>query len=89
MLKPGEMLNAIDFFQDEFYGHPLTCGNDSQNHEILRGQVHNGVVRLVCPSCDYVQEWIPEYVEEMYKRREELMDYYNNYPFMRIIRGES
>lgn len=61
-----EILEAIDFYQDEFYGHPLTCGNDS-NHAILRGEIHEGVVYLACPTCDYVQSYIPEYVTQLYE----------------------
>lgn len=87
MLNIGEMLNAIDFFQDEFYGHPLTCGNDSQNHELLRGSVRNGQVILVCPSCDYEQEWIPQYVEDVYVRREQIIAFYETDPFMRLLTG--
>jgi hypothetical protein len=68
----NEILQAIDFFQDEYYGHPLTCDNDSQNHELLRGKKgDDGVVRLVCPSCDYVQTYIPDYVMAVWDSREE------------------
>jgi hypothetical protein len=67
-----EILRAIDFFQDEFYGHPLTCYNDSQNHALLRGKEgDNGVVYLYCPDCDYTQTHIPEYILSVWDTREE------------------
>lgn len=81
----NEILQAIDFFQDEFYGHPLTCGNDS-GHKLLRGQKgDDGVVHLVCPSCDYVQEYIPDYVMAVWDSREEIRIYYQQEPMRTIV----
>ena len=65
-----EIIQAIDFFQDEFYGHPLTCGNDS-THALLRGKKEDeGVVYLACPTCDYIQTYIPDYVLAVWDTKE-------------------
>lgn len=80
----NEILKAIDFFQDEFYGHPLTCGNDS-NHQILRGRKKDdGMVELYCKDCDYTQEYIPDYVIAVWDSREEIMIYYQQEPMKRF-----
>lgn len=34
--------------------HPLTCGRDS-NHGNLYPLFEDGVVKLICPDCDYEQ----------------------------------
>lgn len=34
--------------------HPLTCGNDS-NHGNLFPLYEDGIVKLICPDCDYTQ----------------------------------
>lgn len=59
--------------------HPLTCGTKQKHehmdlaevltnptHDILRPDIRDGAVVLVCPTCDYVQEWIPEIVTGPY-----------------------
>lgn len=35
--------------------HPLTCGNDS-NHGNLFPLYEDGIVKLICPDCDYTQD---------------------------------
>jgi hypothetical protein len=39
--------------------HPLTCGYDSR-HPKLEAIELDGKVKLVCPSCTYIQNNIPE-----------------------------
>lgn len=39
-------------------GHPLTCGNDSTHGLLMPMQIGYGV-KLVCPDCDYTQDWSP------------------------------
>lgn len=56
-----EWLGAIKKYQSCPFVHPLTCGNDS-GHDLLKGIVIKGKVMLICPDCDYTQNWIPEYV---------------------------
>jgi hypothetical protein len=80
-----EIIEAIDFYQDKFWGHSLTCGNDSR-HYVLRGKIvgeepeEQEEVILYCPTegCDYEQEWIPEYVFQVYRGREKLKSIWNN-----------
>ena len=35
--------------------HPLTCGNDS-SHGNLFPLYEDGMVKLICPDCEYTQE---------------------------------
>lgn len=53
-----EIIAKIKEHQECGFVHPLTCGNDSR-HEVLVGVVVDGKVVLKCPSCDYVQKWVP------------------------------
>lgn len=53
--------------------HPLTCGNNSAH--ILTPKIIDNKVTLVCPDCDYVQDYIPEFFltdsyDEMLKEQE-------------------
>jgi hypothetical protein len=57
-----QLLEAIRKYQSCPFVHELTCGNDSQNHESLKGIEVKGKVILICPDCDYVQNWIPDFV---------------------------
>lgn len=57
-----DWLRAIKRYQSCPFVHPLTCGNDSQNHRLLKGVEIRGRVVLVCPDCDYRQENVPSYV---------------------------
>lgn len=84
-LKPmsnDQKIEAINYWQDKAYVHPLTCGNDS-NHAELRGRIEtqdDGVeVVLYCPDCDYTQEWVPEVVYKLWQNREE---YESRHAFM-------
>ncbi len=79
---PDMVSKAVDYFQDEVPFHPLTCGNDSQNHDLLRVKVRewDGSPVLYCPTegCDYIQTWIPEMVLQAYRRDRERIDEYKN-----------
>ena len=56
-----KLLNAIRKYQSCPFVHPLTCGNNSE-HENLKGIEIKGKVILICPDCEYKQEWIPDFV---------------------------
>ena len=56
-----DIIQAVNYWQNCKGVHPLTCGNDS-NHSILKPQEKDGKVVLVCPDCDYVQDYIPEHI---------------------------
>lgn len=85
-----EQIEAIERWQKCEFVHPLTCGNDS-NHGLLVSKHINAEdvygectyekdwIILTCPDCDYVQNFIPEYIfalthfkiekfEELFKR---------------------
>jgi transposase-like protein len=53
-----EMIERIKAWQEAWWLHPLTCGNDS-SHTKLEPAERDGKVVLVCRDCDYVQEFIP------------------------------
>lgn len=53
-----EIINKVKAWQTSEYLHPLTC----TNHHILEPIEVLGKVILSCPSCNYIQEWIPEIV---------------------------
>lgn len=73
-----KVLKRIRLYQENPLFHELTCGNDS-NHGTLKGEMIKDKVVLVCPDCDYVQDYIPnfffnEQFEEEYNRQKELLD---------------
>lgn len=65
--KNSKLFNTIDKvmkFQElakQGIIHPLTCGNDS-SHKHLIATVKDGKVILMCPDCDYIQNYIPDCV---------------------------
>ena len=59
-------LAALDWFQNRAYVHPLTCGVDSKHGNLIAGVTPKGTVYLECPDCDYIQDWIPPYVVNLY-----------------------
>jgi hypothetical protein len=61
MTDNHKLLQAIKKYQSCPFVHPLTCGKDS-NHENLKGIELKGKVILICPDCDYRQEWVPDFV---------------------------
>lgn len=74
-----EQIAAINFWQDETYFHPLTCGVKS-SHEDLRGKERDGNVVLVCPTCGHEQKWIPGYVFDVYRHREHIIKARQQFP---------
>lgn len=57
-----DLLEAIKKYQSCPFVHPLTCGNDSQTHGLLKGIEIKGKVILICPDCEYKQDWIPDFI---------------------------
>ena len=56
-----DLLEAIKKYQSCPFVHELTCGNDSR-HEPLKGIEVKGDVILICPTCDYQQKHIPDFI---------------------------
>jgi len=50
----------IEEWQNSIFVHPLTCGNDSQNHDPLMPQLEKHgdefELYLVCKNCDWKQD---------------------------------
>jgi len=63
ILARQKLLQAIENWQKDGRVHPLTCGVDS-NHSLLVGFVDQGIVKLRCLDCDYVQDCVPIAVYE-------------------------
>ena len=62
-----EKIDAINRWQTNGSYHPLTCGVDS-GHEVLTPFIDendNNVV-LKCPTCGYIQNWIPTVIYDSY-----------------------
>lgn len=59
MTENETILERIRKWQEEPIFHELTCGNDS-THALLKGELREEKVVLVCPSCAYVQTNIPD-----------------------------
>lgn len=57
-------IEAIESWQNNSMFHPLTCGVDSR-HEVLRGEIRDGEVKLCCPTCGWVQNGIPAVIRGM------------------------
>lgn len=77
-MKHDIVLERIRKWQEEPVFHELTCGNDS-GHELLKGEVRENKIVLVCPSCEYVQEYIPEMFfadsfDESYNQQKKMLD---------------
>lgn len=54
-----EIIEKVARYQNSGYFYPLTCGNE-ECRGVLTVQEKDKKVILVCPSCGYVQEHIPE-----------------------------
>ncbi len=54
-----EIIKRVTNWQKAGFVHELTCGRDSR-HEALVAKEVNGSVVLVCPTCAYVQNHIPQ-----------------------------
>ena len=53
---------TIDKFQNVATFHPLTCGVNSQHENLVPRMTTSGICVLVCPTCGYVQDYIPEFI---------------------------
>ena len=58
-----EIMVKIREWQNCPYVHQMTCGNDS-THGLLEPVDRDGDVILICPDCDYEQDWIPDVVAD-------------------------
>lgn len=71
----------INLYQENPVFHELTCGNNSK-HGTLKAQIIGDKVVLICPDCEYIQTYIPDFFfndqfEIEYNKQKELMDRIN------------
>lgn len=66
---PKTKLAALRWHQERAFVHPLTCGNDSSHRVLEGGMTSEGNVYMECPDCDYIQDWIPDYVWQLFISR--------------------
>jgi len=61
LLKKCKEING---HQKNPYAHPLTCGNNSQDHALLVPMLNtqNFEIVLICPDCDYKQTNVPRHL---------------------------
>lgn len=55
-------LLAVRAWQDRAEVHPLTCGVDSRHAPLLPALAPDEQVVLVCPTCGYMQTFVPDAV---------------------------
>lgn len=72
------LLERIRKWQEEPVFHQLTCAKDSQ-HDLLKGEVREEKVVLVCPTCHTVQTYIPDIFftdgfDEAYDQQKKMLD---------------
>ena len=60
-----QIIEKVKLWQNAGFVHPLTCGKNSL-HLNLVPEERNKKVVLICPSCNYVQDSIPDYVLTTY-----------------------
>lgn len=60
-----QIIEKVNLWQSAGFVHPLTCGKNS-SHLNLVPEERNDKVVLACPNCNYVQDWIPDYVLTTY-----------------------
>ena len=75
MSENEELVRRVSEWQSNKFVHPLTCGVDSR-YDVLRAEERGGKVVLVCPTCGWVQEYMPIVIsgvtDERLKALEEL-----------------
>ena len=64
-LTNQEIIQRVNAWQSNPRIHPLTCKNNS-NHALLEPKEEDGKVVLECPTCGYVQNWIPDVILRAY-----------------------
>jgi len=57
-MKIEDKITRIIANQNNPMYHPLTCGNDSRHTPLVPVREGDNIV-LICPDCDYRQEYIP------------------------------
>jgi hypothetical protein len=67
-----EWMNAVTWWQQHDYVHPLTCRKNS-SHKLLIAERIGNDVHLRCPTCGFVQTNIPECVKKLWRRRDTLV----------------
>jgi hypothetical protein len=61
-----ELVHRVRLWQCNPLVHPLTCAADSC-HDLLRPEIRRDdgggdIVVLICPTCGFIQSWIPSVV---------------------------
>lgn len=56
-----QVVDKVNLWQNAGFVHPLTCGKNSRHRDLVPEE-RRGKVVLTCPNCDYIQNWIPDYV---------------------------
>lgn len=60
-LTNEEIIKRINDYQNFPHVHELTCGNDSRHLPLIPFD-NDGQIVLKCPTCNFIQYRIPEYV---------------------------
>lgn len=63
-----EIIDKVNLWQNAGFVHPLTCGKNNNHLNLEPKEINDSQVVLVCPNCDYTQDWIPDYVLTSYVR---------------------
>jgi len=72
-----KIIAAVNAWQKDDTFHPLTC--IISRHRNLVPVEEDGKVLLICPDCDYVQNWVPDcvlsyyFIELPYKKETEIV----------------
>lgn len=56
-----QIIEKVNLWQNAGFVHPLTCGKNSSHVRLVPEERGNRIV-LTCLNCNYVQDWIPDYV---------------------------
>jgi hypothetical protein len=63
-LTNNDLKSAVEMWQRDDKYHPLTC--IQSNHTPLVAEKFDGVIKLRCLDCDYIQDHIPDVVLNNY-----------------------
>lgn len=53
-----EEVESLNGYQESGYGHPFTCGNNSDHILVATRE------GWVCPECDYTQRWAHKFMTD-------------------------